>query len=59
MLFRSLENNQQNQEVVIFDAQEGEIPAWKALDNVCRKWVALSGFEKDQSDYQKMKEQYQ
>ena len=29
-----LENNQQNQEVVIFDAQEGEIPAWKALDKI-------------------------
>jgi hypothetical protein len=32
---------------------------WKALDNTIRAWVALSGFEKDQSDYQKMKELYQ
>ena len=38
---------------------DGEIPAWKALDIVCRKWATLSGFEKDQSDYQKMKELYQ
>jgi len=36
-----------------------EIPAWKALDIVTRKWAALSGFEKDQSNYQKMKEMYQ
>jgi len=39
--------------------EDGEIPAWKALDIVCRKWATLSGFEKDQSDYQKMKELYQ
>ena len=32
---------------------------WEQLDEVIRKWIALSGFEKDQSDYQKMKEQYQ
>jgi len=36
-----------------------EIPAWKRLDIVTRKWAALSGFEKDQSSYQKMKEYYQ
>jgi hypothetical protein len=36
-----------------------EIPDWKALDIVIRKWVALSGFEKDQNSYQKMKEMYQ
>ena len=36
-----------------------EIPAWKELDEVCRKWATLSNFEKDQSNYAKMKEQYQ
>ena len=36
-----------------------EIPAWKALDIVTRKWAALSGMEKDLSDYQKRKELYQ
>ena len=32
---------------------------WEPLDLVIRGWIALTGFEKDQSDYQKMKEQYQ
>jgi hypothetical protein len=32
---------------------------WQSLDLVVRGWIAMSGFEKDQSDYQKMKEQYQ
>ena len=36
-----------------------EIPAWKRLNIVTRKWAVLSGFEKDQSNYQKMKEQYE
>jgi hypothetical protein len=36
-----------------------QIPDWKALDIVCRKWAVLSGLEKDLSDYQKMKEMYQ
>jgi hypothetical protein len=40
-------------------ADDEEIPAWKRLDIVIRKWATLSGFEKDQSDYQKMKELYQ
>jgi len=35
-----------------------EIPAWKALDIVCRKWAVMSQFEKEQSDYLKMKEYY-
>jgi hypothetical protein len=35
-----------------------EIPAWKRLDIVCRKWAILSGFEKDQEMYQKLKEDY-
>lgn len=51
---------EQNQPLV-FSAivDEDEIPAWKHLDNVTRKWAALSGMEKDLSDYQKMKEMYQ
>jgi hypothetical protein len=36
-----------------------EIPAWKALDIVTRKWAVMSGFERDQSNYQKMKESYE
>jgi len=34
-------------------------PAWKALDDAIRKMAALTGFENDQSNYQKMKEMYQ
>jgi hypothetical protein len=40
-------------------ADDDEIPAWKRLDIVTRKWAALTGMEKDLSDYQKMKEMYQ
>jgi len=36
-----------------------EIAAWKRLDEVIRCWAALSGFEKDQENYQKLKEQYE
>ncbi len=38
---------------------DNEIPPWKQLDIVCRKWATLSGFEKDLSDYQKRKEMYE
>lgn len=38
---------------------DNEIPAWKRLDIVTRKWAVLSGMEKDLFDYQKMKEMYQ
>lgn len=37
-------------------ADDEEIPAWKRLDIVMRKWAALSQFEKDQENYQKLKE---
>jgi hypothetical protein len=37
-------------------ADDAEIPAWKRLDIVIRKWAAQSGFEKDQENYQKLKE---
>jgi hypothetical protein len=40
-------------------ADDGEIPAWKALDIVIRKWAVISGLEKDLSDYQKRKELYE
>ena len=38
---------------------DGEIPAWKALDIVTRKWAVLSGFEKDSENYRKIKEMYE
>ena len=36
-----------------------EIPAWKLIDLVCRKWAVMSGHEKDQDNYVKMKEMYE
>jgi hypothetical protein len=39
--------------------EEDELPTWKTLDLVIRQWVALTGHEKDQSNYAKMKEMYQ
>jgi hypothetical protein len=39
-------------------ADDPEIPAWKRLDIVTRKWAVLSAFEKDQDAYQKLKEDY-
>jgi hypothetical protein len=35
-----------------------EIPAWKRLDIVTRKWAVLSGLENDLSKYQKIQEMY-
>ena len=29
-----------------------QIPAWKALDEVCRKWAVLSMHEKDLKNYE-------
>jgi uncharacterized membrane-anchored protein len=40
-------------------ADDPEIPEWKALDIVTRKWAVLSGMEKDLSDYQKRKEMFE
>ena len=40
-----------------FDKNE-EIPAWKALDEVTRKWAVLSAHEKTQEMYAKMQEMY-
>jgi hypothetical protein len=39
-------------------ADDDEIPAWKRLDIVTRKWAVLSGMEKDLNDYQKRQELY-
>jgi hypothetical protein len=41
------------------DVQDTEIPDWKRLELVTRKWAVLSGHEKDQADYQKRKELYE
>lgn len=41
------------------NAQDAEIPDWKRLDLVTRKWAILSLHEKDQADYQKRKELYE
>jgi hypothetical protein len=48
-------------ESIWFDAiaDDDEIPAWKRLDIVTRKWAVLSGMEKDHNEYQKRKEFYQ
>lgn len=35
-----------------------EIPDWKHLDIVTRKWATLSLFEKDQETYQKLRAEY-
>jgi hypothetical protein len=40
-------------------AADEEIPAWKRLDIVTRKWATLSGMEKDAENYQKRKELYE
>jgi len=40
-------------------ADDNEVPAWKLVDLICRKWAVMSQFEKDQENYQKRKELYQ
>jgi hypothetical protein len=43
------------------NTQTNETPEpqpWQLLDQVVRKWVALSGFEKDQENYANLKELY-
>jgi len=52
--------NEQNKQIILdIDASDEEIPAWKLVDLTCRKWAALSGLEKDLSDYQKRKDLYE
>ena len=38
---------------------DGEIPAWRRLDIVTKKWANLTQMENDLADYQKRKEMYQ
>lgn len=38
---------------------DAEVPAWKLVDLICRKWAIMSAMEKDLSDYQKRKEMYE
>jgi hypothetical protein len=52
------ENNQGHYIWLDAIADDEEIPAWKRLDIVTRKWATLSNFEKDQTSYQKLKEYY-
>jgi hypothetical protein len=40
-------------------ADDEEIPAWKQLDIVIRKWAVLSSMEKDLEAYQNRKIIYQ
>ena len=35
-----------------------EIPAWKRLDIVTRKWAVLTGHEKDLENYEKMRQEW-
>jgi hypothetical protein len=42
---------------IVFTSVESQDSAWKSLDEVVRKWVALSGHEKDQEDYQKRRKE--
>ena len=37
-------------------AEDPEIPAWKSLDIVCRKWATMSLYEKDYEKYAKLRE---
>ena len=39
-------------------ADDEEIPAWKSLDIVCRKWAVQSQFENDLAKYTKIQEMY-
>ena len=40
-------------------ADDEEIPAWKRLDIITRKWATLTGFEKDQEIYENLRKIYQ
>ena len=39
-------------------SDDEEIPAWKRLDIVTRKWAVLSQHENDLAQYQKIQELY-
>ena len=40
------------------NTQDGEVPAWKLVDLVCRKWAVLSGMEKDQQKYAELRAEF-
>ena len=40
------------------NVEEDEVPAWKSLDNVIRKWAVLSQHEDDLAKYTKIQEMY-
>ena len=37
---------------------DGEIPYWKKLDIVTRKWATLTGMEKDQEKYAELRAEF-
>lgn len=37
---------------------DDEIPAWKRLDIVTRKWAVLSGMENDLAEFEKIQRMY-
>ena len=51
-------SNEQNTYWLDAIVDDEEIPAWKRLDIVTRKWAVLSGLENDLSKYQKIQEMY-
>lgn len=61
MKVKNMNNPNDSGHYIWLDAKvdDNEIPPWKQLDIVCRKWATLSGFENDLSDYQKRKEMYE
>ena len=52
-------SNTENQQFFDGNVVNNEIPAWKSLENVIRGWVALSGWEKDLAEYDRIKKQWQ
>ena len=52
--------NKQNAEFFLnAKADDGEVPAWKLVDLICRKWAVLSLHEKDLENYEARKVIYQ
>ena len=51
-----MSENNENYYIWLYSiADDEEIPAWKRLEIVTRKWATLTRFEKDQDNYRKMK----
>lgn len=52
--------NEQNAEFFLnAKSDDGEVPAWKLVDLICRKWAVMSQFENDLVNYEKRKVIYQ